>query len=108
MTTEPGPEKKLRPKYLVSKILSSEGDEIEVGLPMSSTDPEDVDSPFVLMPRKDPAAYAAMIAYAQCCESRLAAEIANWLAKIANAPAVFGTQGTRNFASTRCAAVDQI
>lgn len=102
--------KKLRPKYIVTKISHPDQEEIarqSVGA-MLSTDPDNVDSPFVLMPRKDPAAYAAMIAYAQCCEPKLAAEIAEWLGKIANAPPVFGTQGTRNFTSTRCAAVDQI
>jgi len=106
MTTEPGPDKKLRPKYIVKKILDL--DTMETGAPMASTNPDDVDSPFVLMPRKDPAAFAAMIYYAQCCEPKLAAEIANWLVKIANAPPMFGTQGARNYASTRAAAVDQI
>lgn len=112
MSTKPGPEKKLRPKYTVKKIPEEDSLAMtKVPLPagtMLSTDPDNVDSPFVLMPRKDPAAYAAMIAYAQCCEPHLAAEIAEWLRKIANAPAIFGTQGTRNFTSTRSAAVDQI
>jgi len=101
-------EKKLRPKYIVRKIPS--GADIK-SLPagsMLSTDPEDVNSPFVLMPRKDPAAFAAMIYYAQCCEPKLAVEIAEWLSKIAAAPPAFGTQGIRNYASTRGAAIDQI
>lgn len=106
MSIEPGPEKKLRPKYMVKKILDL--DAMETGTPIASTDPEDIDSPFVLMPRKDPAAYAAMIYYAQCCEPKLAAEIAVWLGKIAAAEPKFGTQGSRNYASTRAAAVDQI
>lgn len=109
MSTEPGPEKKLRPKYEVRRMMGGPLDPAQtLGPPMASTDPGNADSPFVLMPRKDPAAYAAMIAYAQCCEPSLAAEIAEWLNWIAKTPPVFGSQGTRNFASTRCAAIDQI
>lgn len=110
MNIEPR-EKKLRPKYALRKIIEGDVehiDSVKFSDLVLSTDPNDVDSPFVLMPRKDPAAYAAMIYYAQCCEPKLAAEIAGWLHKIANAPPAFGTQGTRNYASTRCAAVDQI
>lgn len=109
MNTKPGPEKKLRPKYEVRKIMGGPLDPAQtLGPPMASTDPDNVDSPFVLMPRKDPAAFAAMIVYAQCCQPSLAAEIAEWLVKVANAPPAFGTQGTRNYASTRAAAVDQM
>ena len=106
MTTEA--EKKLRPKYVVRKIPV--GADIK-SLPvdsMLSTDPNDVNSPFVLMPRKDPAAFAAMIYYAQCCEPKLAAEISGWLARIASAEPKFGTQGARNYTSTRLVAVEQI
>jgi len=82
----------LRPKYLVKKATEEEINRYKVGpnvhsfvhagthahsfeppAVMLATDSEDVDSPFVLMPRKDPAAYAALIYYAQCCEPRLAA-----------------------------------
>lgn len=100
-----GEEKRLRPKYIVRKIMPNGTESIEL---WNSTDPEDIDSPFVLMPRKDPAAFAAMLAYAQCCELRLSAEIANWLGEIAAAEPKFGTQGVRNYSSTRAAAVDSI
>ncbi|GAG93471.1 unnamed protein product, partial [marine sediment metagenome] len=63
---------------------------------MKSTDPENVDSPFVLMPRKDPAAFIAMLAYARNCEKDLAAEIKGWLTKVAEAPPAYGSQGDRN------------
>lgn len=101
-------EKKLRPKYVVRKILEDGHGGVKLGDVMNSTDPKDVDSPFVLMPRKDPAAFAAMLAYAQCCEQDLAAEIAAWLYTIAEAPPAFGTQGTRNYTATRSAAIEQI
>ena len=96
--------KKLRPKYIVARRLD---DGSMKGYHMLSTDPDDVDSPFVLMPRKDPAAFAAMIAYAQCCEPGLALEIDEWLGKIAQAVPSFGTQGIRNFQATRMAAIGQ-
>lgn len=106
MHPEDKAEKKLRPKYVVKKI---EGNDLTgLGVPMLSTDPNNVDSPFVLMPRKDPAAYAAMIYYAQCCEPKLAAEVAVWLGKIAAAEPKFGTQGIRNYQATRALAIDQI
>ena len=101
-------EMRLRPKYTVLKILpNAEARGIESRF-MKSTDPDDVDSPFVLMPRKDPAAFAALITYAQVCEPQLAQEIAEWLVKIAKAPPVFGTQGIRNFESVRLEAVHGI
>lgn len=87
-------EKKLRPKYEVRKI-GEEGQKF-LGDIMESTDPNDVDSPFVLMPRKDPAAFAAMLAYVDACEYPLDKEIRDWLCKIANAPVIEGTQGHRN------------
>jgi len=104
MTTDA--EKKLRPKYFVRKILNRAA--LEAGPPVLSTDPEDINSPFVLMPRKDPAAFAALIYYAQMCEPKLAAEIAVWLSKVAAAEPKFGTQGIRNFTTTRTAALEQI
>jgi len=95
-------EKKLRPKYDVQKVGPLGN---LIGSRMKSTDPEDVDSPFVLMPRKDPAAFAAMIAYARMCEPQLASEIKNWLNTIAEAPPVFGTQGARNRVAIRLKAI---
>ncbi len=92
-------EKKLRPKYTVQRvdeIDSPGGPLVKVGEPMLSTDPENVDSPFVLMPRKDPAAFYALLNYAKVCEDDLAFEIREWLEKVIEAPPVFGTQGLRN------------
>lgn len=86
-------DKKLRPKYRVQRI-DEEGDLI--GPPMSSTDPDNVDSPFVLMPRKDPAAFYALMNYANACEPDLALEVYEWAEKIIEAPPIFGTQGLRN------------
>jgi len=85
--------KKLRPKYEVQRI-GIRGS--FVGPRMKSTDPEDVDSPFVLMPRKDPAAFLALLVYASQCEPDLAMEIQGWLNKIAEAEPKYGTQGCRN------------
>lgn len=84
---------KLRPKYMTYKIQEN-GSLSSIG--MKSTDPESVDSPFVLMPRKDPAAYYALLCYAQVCEEELAREIRVWLEKVVEAPPVYGTQGERN------------
>ncbi len=86
--------KKLRPRYLVQKYREEDGQ--LSGPRMKSTDPDDVDSPFVLMPRKDPAAYYALLNYAQACEPDLADEIREWLEKVVAAPAQYGTQGNRN------------
>lgn len=88
-------DKKLRPKYAVFKA-DAFGVIKDIGSAMQSTDPDNVDSPFVLMPRKDPAAFAAMLAYVDACEYGLGGEIRDWLEKIANAPVVDGTQGHRN------------
>lgn len=88
----------LRPKYMVMKI-DDNGETYGSG--MNSTNPEDVDSPFVLMPRKDPAAYAAMLTYSEFCEPQLKAEIRGWLCKIARAKPLFGTQGERNLSAYR-------
>ena len=84
---------KLRPKYELQRV-GPLGDLI--GSRMKSTDPEDINSPFVLMPRKDPAAFMAMLTYSVCCEPDLATEIRDWLNKIAEAEPKYGTQGARN------------
>lgn len=86
-------DKKLRPKYLVFKI-GPDGETEEQG--MASTDPGNVDSPFVLMPRKDPAAFIATVVYARYCEKDLAAEIKEWLTKVVASPTMLGSQGERN------------
>lgn len=86
-------DKKLRPKYLVFKI-GPDGETEEQG--MKSTDPDNVNSPFVLMPRKDPAAFYALMNYTKMCEPGLALEIREWVGKIVEAPPILGTQGTRN------------
>lgn len=91
-------EHRLRPKYMVARI-DVEGRAFGPG--MKSTDPDNVDSPFVLMPRKDPAAFVALVAYTEFCEPQLANEIRAWLRKVTDADPVFGTQGKRNFAATR-------
>lgn len=98
-------EKRLRPKYRVYRL---EGGEYTARHAMESTDPDDVNSPFVLMPRKDPAAFAAMITYAMFCEPSLSAEIKDWLRKIADAELIIGTQGERNFKFTRLRATNDI
>lgn len=87
---------RLRPKYMVFKTDEKTGAVIPDGA-MPSTDPEDIDSPFVLMPRKDPAAFAALSAYATVCEPELAREIRMFLHMVTEASPAFGTQGTRNF-----------
>lgn len=84
---------RLRPKYVVTRIADA-GEEL--GPTMKSTDPDSVDSPFVLLPRKDPAAFEALRGYASLCEPRLGNEIRAWLRKIAAAEPVYGTQGARN------------
>ena len=85
---------RLRPKYVVYRI-DHEG--IRIGTDMRSTDPEDIDSPFVIMPRKDHAGFLALITYARFCEPDLRAELSSWLDKIADAGPELGTQGMRNF-----------
>lgn len=98
-------EYRLRPKYLVFKI--NEAGETE-GDGMPATDPDDIDSPFVLMPRKDPAAFYALLNYAQACENDLAADIRVWLQKVIEAPAKYGTQGERNRVAMRMKQMDLI
>jgi len=98
---------RLRPKYQVYRIDEKEMSIVHASA-MLATNPEDVNSPFVLMPRKDPAAFAALLYYASCCEPSLANEIHTWLAKIADAiPVVFGTQGYRNFRAMRLKSVQE-
>ncbi len=86
------PDKKLRPKYIVRKF----NDDGTMGIPQKSVDTDDVNSPFVLMPRKDPAAFKALLFYMTICEPSLANEIRPWLHKIAESEPVYGTQGLRN------------
>ena len=86
--------KMLRPKYMVYRIFDDGSGVSKVGV--KSTDPENIDSPFVLMPRKDPAALYALLQYAQMCEDSLAREIRVWVGKIIEAPSVHGTQDERN------------
>lgn len=91
--------RRLRPKYMVYKAKVSESGKNATAIPESgvwATDPNDVNSPFVLMPRKDPAAFIAMLTYASLCEPSLASEIRIWLESIAKADPVYGTQGSRN------------
>ncbi len=84
---------KLRPKYKVFRILDNG---MGVLPEMLSAEPDNVDSPFVLMPHKDPAACYALLAYAQVCEDDLAVEICEWAKKIVSAPPKYGSQGERN------------
>ena len=88
----------LRPKYLVQRLGRD-------GTPLSpvmfSTDPDNVDSPFVLMPRKDPIAYEAVRFYADLCEPQLGNELRAWLRTIAEDIPVYGTQGIRNRTALR-------
>ena len=86
---------KLRPKYYVAK-LGKEG-QGGTSLPVS-TDPDDVTAPFVLIPGKDPAAFHAMLTYAEWCEPDLADEIYEWLGLILEEMPKLGTQGRRNLA----------
>lgn len=90
--------RRLRPKYMVAKI-DTDGEPI--GPVMKSTDPDDVSSPFVLMPRKDPAAFAALGTYMDLCEPQLANEIRAWMRRIAAADLMFGSQGERNLKAIR-------
>ena len=104
---------KLRPKYMVHKIIDTipgtgTAEKVVSQIGMPSTDPDDVDSPFVLMPRKDPAAFYALLNYAQACEDDLAREIRNWLEKIVKAPPVFGSQGLRNRVAMKLKQMDMI
>ena len=77
-------------------------------LGMKATDTDSEDSPFVLMPRKDPAAFYAMMHYAQVCEPDLAIEIRVWLDKVVKASPIYGTQGERNRIAMRLKQMDLI
>lgn len=92
---------KLRSKYVVYRIDESKGRAYTTGPALYATEPESVDSPFVLMPRKDPAAFAALVTYMNFCEPQLANEIRSWLRRVAEADPVFGSQGARNLAYMR-------
>ena len=100
-------DRKLRPKYQVYRI-DEESKSITRSVAMLSTDPADIDSPFVLMPRKDPAAFFALRTYANCCEPRLGNEIRTWLRKIADAYPLYGTQGIRNHRAMRMALLAEV
>lgn len=89
----------LRPKYQVQHIVGETPKVVYgmVGPVMLATDPSSPDSPFVLMPRKDPSAFAAMLTYANCCEPQLAGEIRAWLRSIVEEHPLYGSQGERNW-----------
>lgn len=91
---------RLRPKYMVFRIDEETGAIAAEG-GMKSTDPGDVDSPFVLKVRRDPAAFVAMVAYTNYCEPQLAGEIRAWLRRVAEATPVFGSQGELNYRYVR-------
>lgn len=80
---------KLYNKYIVYKFGIRNGG-------MFSVDVEDVNSPFVLMPRKDPVAMTALECYASFCEPEMRREIMQWIQRIKKAPKILGTQGKRN------------
>ena len=84
----------LRPKYKVVKITEADK---PVSQTMMSTDPENINSPFVIFQRKDPAAFHAMLLYSTLCEVGLGMEIRAFCEKIAKADPVYGTQGVRNW-----------
>jgi len=88
--------KGLRLKYMVYRI-DEVGQSVTRGL--KSTDPDDINSPFVLMPRKDPAAFIALASYASACEPELAREVREFLTKIVGSSPILGTQGARNFSA---------
>ena len=65
-----------------------------------SVNTSEIDSPFVLMPRKDPAAMKALECYADFCEPELSRQIKRWIQLIKKAPKILGTQGKRNIPFT--------
>lgn len=106
---------KLRPKYVVLRIDERKATAKDYsGTPpvlsstMLATDSDNIDSPFVLLPRKDPAAFYALLNYAQMCEEGLAREIRVWLEKVVSAPPVYGTQGERNRVSMKLKQMDLV
>lgn len=86
---------KLRP---ASQLLTKEGRKST--LIGSSVDVDNAESPFVLFPRKDPAALVALKCYALNCEPELAQDIRQWIELIRRADQMlgkqYGTQGERN------------
>ena len=80
---------KLYKKYIVYKFGIRNGG-------IFSVDVGDVNSPFVLMPRKDPVAMTALECYASFCEPELRRQIEQWVQRIKKAPKILGTQGKRN------------
>lgn len=90
---------RLRPKYLVSKVKIDGS--VDHSTTMKATDPGNPNSPFVLMPLKDPAAFLALVTYANYCEPDLAAEVRVWLNKITEADSRLGSQGARNYTHMR-------
>jgi len=97
---------RLYPKYQVVKI-NEDPKAAKANPVMLATDPNDIDSPFVLMPRKDPAAMAAMLTYMSYCEPALANEIRPWLRKIIEAEPIFGSQGARNYKYVRSRSITE-
>jgi len=95
---------RLYPKY---RVIKTSEDLNPVNSVMLATDPNDINSPFVLMPRKDPAAMAAMLTYMSYCEPALANEIRPWLRKIIEAEPIFGSQGTRNYKYVRSRSITE-
>ena len=59
-------------------------------------DTRDPDGAFVLKPWKDPAALAALRAYAAQCYPELAGDLARWLGAIERGPVIRGDVGRRN------------
>lgn len=92
--------KGLYSKYGVFK-LHEPSNEVSSPSILKSANTEDVDAPFVLFPRKDPAAFMAMVRYAQICDPQLSNDINMWLAKIALSKPEYGTQGARNLTQIR-------
>lgn len=96
---------KLYPKYMVGKAVNGTIDACSL---IEATNPDNIDSPFVLFPRKDPAAITALKAYASVCNPALAAEIREWLTKVVEAKPEFGTQGTRNYQAMMSSFVSEV
>ena len=88
---------KLYAKYSIHRLRPTPENKVpQSTLLPNSVDIDNINSPFVLMPRKDPVAMIALECYADACESRLAKEIKKWIQQIKQAPKVLGTQGRRN------------
>lgn len=95
---------RLHAKYSVYKLQRTRGLSTKEGRKSTligiSVDVDNAESPFVLFPRKDPAALVALKCYALNCEPALALDIRQWIALIRKADEAlgkqFGTQGKRN------------